>query len=115
VGAALPRLGWGLGLASALADDSSCSDLLPSFPVPGGHATFLLRDLPPPPPLTPRIPAAESCLSPAAVSSVFSEFRDPAPSPMTPDDAAAAPDVPRDLGFNDDDGFDADSILCGVD
>ncbi|ONL99490.1 hypothetical protein ZEAMMB73_Zm00001d029722 [Zea mays] len=66
------------------------------------------------PPLTPRIPDAESCPSPAAVSSVFSKFRDPAPSPVTPDDAAAAPDEPRDLGFDDDDSFDADSILCGV-
>lgn len=113
VGGAAPRRL--LGLASALADDSSCSDLLPPFPVPDGHAAFLLRDLPPPPPLTPRIPAAESCLSPAAVSSVFSEFRDPAPSPATPDDAAAAPDEHSDLGFDDDDGFDADSILCGVD
>jgi hypothetical protein len=105
-GAAPRRL---LGLASALADDSSCSDLLPQFPVPSGHAAFLLRDL------TPRIPVAESCPSPAAVSSVFSEFRDPAPSPATPDDVAAAPDEPKDLGFDDDDGFDADSILCGVD
>lgn len=107
-----PRL---LGLASALADDPSCSDLLPPFPVPGGQAAFLLRDLPPP--LTPRSPAAaaaKSCPSPAAVSSVFSEFRDPAPSPATPDVAAAAPDEPGELDF-DDDGFDADSILCGVD
>ncbi|KXG20763.1 protein CHLOROPLAST IMPORT APPARATUS 2 [Sorghum bicolor] len=110
-----PRL---LGLASALADDPSCSDLLPPFPVPGGQAAFLLRDLPPPPPprpLTPRSPAARGCPSPSAVSSVFSEFRDPAPSPATPDDAAAAPDEPGELDFDDDDGFDADSILCGVD
>jgi hypothetical protein len=84
------------------------------FPVPGGHTAFLLCDLPPPSPLTPRIPASESCLSPAAVSSVFSEFRDPAPSPTTPDDAVAAHDEPRDLGFDDDDSFDADSILCSV-
>jgi hypothetical protein len=97
-----------------LTDDSSCSDLLPLFPVPGGHTAFLLCDLPPPSPLTPRIPASESCLSPAAVSSVFSEFRDPAPSPTTPDDAVAAHDEPRDLGFDDDDSFDADSILCSV-
>jgi hypothetical protein len=108
-----------LGLASALADDPACSDLLPPFPVPGGQAAFLLRDLPPPPPpLTPRSPAAAAargCPLPAAVSSVFSEFRDPAPSPATPDDAAAAPDEPGVLDFDDDDGFDADSILCGVD
>ncbi|XP_066375513.1 protein CHLOROPLAST IMPORT APPARATUS 2-like isoform X2 [Miscanthus floridulus] len=114
--AAPPRL---LGLASALADDPSCSDLLPPFPVPGGQAAFLLRDLPPPPPpLTPRSPAAAAargCPSPAAVSSVFSEFHDPALSPATPDDAAAAPDEPGELDFDDDDGFDADSILCGVD
>ncbi|CAD6335538.1 unnamed protein product [Miscanthus lutarioriparius] len=112
--AAPPRL---LGLASALADDPSYSDLLPPFPVPGGEAAFLLRDLPPPP-LTPRSPAAAAargCPSPAAVSSVFNEFRDPAPSPATPDDAAAAPDEPGELDFDDDDGFDADSILCGVD
>ncbi|PWZ18517.1 Protein CHLOROPLAST IMPORT APPARATUS 2 [Zea mays] len=108
--AAPPRL---LGLASALGDDPSCSDLLPPFPVPGGHAAFLLRDLPTPP----QSPAgvAKSCPSPAAVSSVFSEFRDPAPSPATPDDAAAAPDEPGELHFDVDDGFDADSILCGVD
>ena len=56
---------------------------------------------------------AKSCPSPAAVTSVFSEFRDPAPSPVTPD--AAAADEPGELDFDDDDGFDADSILCGVD
>ncbi|KAL6603246.1 hypothetical protein ACP70R_043607 [Stipagrostis hirtigluma subsp. patula] len=97
-----------LGLASALADDPSCSDLLPPFPVLG-HAAFLLRDLPQPqpPPPSPRSPApAKSCPSPAAVSSVFSEFRDPAPSPATPD--AAAADEPGELDF------DADSFL-GVD
>ncbi|KAF8687503.1 hypothetical protein HU200_043199 [Digitaria exilis] len=110
-----PRL---LGLASALADDPGCSDLLPPFPVLD-QAAFLLRDLPPPPqspsapvPMSPVVPA-KSCPSPAAVSSVFSEFRDPAPSPATPD--AAAADELGELDFDDDDGFDADSILCGVD
>uniref|UniRef100_A0A1E5VHR6 Protein CHLOROPLAST IMPORT APPARATUS 2 n=1 Tax=Dichanthelium oligosanthes TaxID=888268 RepID=A0A1E5VHR6_9POAL len=107
-----PRL---LGLASALADDPDCSDLLPPFPVLD-QAAFLLRDLPPqsPPTLMPMSPVpAKSCPSPAAVSSVFSEFRDPAPSPATPD--AAAADELGELDFDDDDGFDADSILCGVD
>ncbi|CAN6173463.1 unnamed protein product [Urochloa humidicola] len=114
--AAPPRL---LGLASALADDPDCSDLLPPLPVLD-QAAFLLRDLPPPPPQSPApvpmpmSPApAKSCPSPPAVSSVFSEFRDPAPSPATPDTVAA--DEPGELDFDDDDGFDADSILCGVD
>lgn len=99
-----------LGLASALADDPACSDLLPPFPVPD-QAAFLLRDLPPPP----RGPApAKSCPSPSAVSSVFREFRDPAPSPGTPEDSAAS-DAPGELDFDDDEGFDTDSILCGVD
>ncbi|CAN6200619.1 unnamed protein product [Urochloa humidicola] len=112
--AAPPRL---LGLASALADDPDCSDLLPPLPVLD-QAAFLLRDLPPPP-QSPAVPVpmspapAKSCPSPAAVSSVFSEFRDPAPSPATPDTVAA--DEPGELDFDDDDGFDADSILCGVD
>ncbi|CAL5041019.1 unnamed protein product [Urochloa decumbens] len=113
-----PRL---LGLASALADDPDCSDLLPALPVLD-QAAFLLRDLPlppPPPPQSPAVPMpmspapAKSCPSPAAVSSVFSEFRDPAPSPATPDTVAA--DEPGELDFDDDDGFDADSILCDVD
>ncbi|CAN6215755.1 unnamed protein product [Urochloa humidicola] len=110
--AAPPRL---LGLASALADDPDCSDLLPPLPVLD-QAAFLLRDLPPPqsPVPMPMSPApAKSCPSPAAVSSVFSEFRDPAPSPATPDTVAA--DEPGELDFDDVDGFDADSILCGVD
>ncbi|KAL6873867.1 hypothetical protein ACP4OV_013949 [Aristida adscensionis] len=110
-GTAPPRL---LGLASALADDPACSDLLPPLPVLG-HAAFLLRDLPqpPPPPPSPRSPApAKSCPSPAAVSSAFSEFRDPAPSPATPD--AAAADELGELEFDDDDSFDAEAFL-GVD
>ncbi|XP_062229717.1 protein CHLOROPLAST IMPORT APPARATUS 2-like isoform X2 [Phragmites australis] len=99
-----PRL---LGLASAVADNPACSDLLPPFPVLS-HAAFLLRDLPKPQP-TPRSPVpAKSCPSPAAVSSVFSEFRDPSPSSATSD--AAVADEPGELDF-DDDGFDADSIL----
>ncbi|CAL5050005.1 unnamed protein product [Urochloa decumbens] len=111
--AAPPRL---LGLASALADDPDCSDLLPPLPVLD-QAAFLLRDLPPP--QSPAVPMpmspapAKSCPSPTAVSSVFSEFRDPAPSPATPDTVAA--DEPGELDFDDDDGFDADSILCDVD
>lgn len=101
-----PRL---LGLASALADDPSCSDLLPPFPVLG-NAACLLRDLPRP--QTPRSPVVtKSCLSPSPVSSVFTEFRDSAPSPGTPDGAAA--DEPRDLDYDDDDGFDSDSFLLG--
>jgi hypothetical protein len=111
--AAPPRL---LGLASALADDPDCSDLLPPFPVLD-QAAFLLRDLPqpqtPPMPMPMSPVPAKSCPSPAAVNSVFSEFRDPAPSPATPE--AAAADEPGELDFDDDDSFDADSILCGVD
>uniref|UniRef100_A0ACD5UHK1 Uncharacterized protein n=1 Tax=Avena sativa TaxID=4498 RepID=A0ACD5UHK1_AVESA len=106
-----PRL---LGLASALADDPSCADLLPPFPVLG-NAACLLRDAPPQPPPTPRSPVLnKSCPSPAAVSSsaFFTEFRDSAPSPDTPDGAAAA-DEPGELDFDDDDGFDADSFLLG--
>jgi hypothetical protein len=99
-----PRL---LGLASALADDPDCSDLLPPFPVLG-HAAFLLRDSPHPP--TPWSPVpAKTCPSPVAVSSVFS---DPAASPATPE--AAAADELGELHFDDDGGFDADSFL-GVD
>jgi hypothetical protein len=97
-----PRL---LGLAG----DPGCSDLLPPFPVLG-HAAFLLRDSPPPPPWSPG--PVKSCPSPPAVSSVFSEFRDPAASPASPD--AAPADEPRELDFDDDGGFDADSFL-GVD
>ncbi|XP_062234237.1 protein CHLOROPLAST IMPORT APPARATUS 2-like isoform X2 [Phragmites australis] len=105
-----PRL---LGLASALADNPTCSDLLPPFPVLG-HAAFLLRDSPQAqPPPTPRSPVStKSCPSPAAVSSVFNEFRDQAPFPSTP--YAAAADEPGELDFDDDDSFDAGSIL-GVD
>ncbi|TVU07738.1 hypothetical protein EJB05_41107, partial [Eragrostis curvula] len=102
-----PRL---LGLASALADDPGCSDLLPPFPVLG-HAAFLLRDLPHPSAPWSSVPP-KSCPSPAAVSSFFSEFRDPVPSPATPD--AAAADEPGELDFDDDGDFDADSFL-GVD
>uniref|UniRef100_A0ACD5Z729 Uncharacterized protein n=1 Tax=Avena sativa TaxID=4498 RepID=A0ACD5Z729_AVESA len=106
-GAHSPRL---LGLASALADDPSCADLLPPFPVLG-NAACLLRDAPPPTPQSPVL--NKSCLSPAAVSSsaFFTEFRDTAPSPGTPDGAAA--DEPGELDFDDDDGFDADSFLLG--
>ncbi|KAK1611844.1 hypothetical protein QYE76_035517 [Lolium multiflorum] len=102
-----PRL---LGLASALADDAACADLLPPFPVLG-NAACLLRDAPPPP--SPRSPVlSKTCLSPAAVSSAFfTEFRDAAPSPATPDGAAA--DEPGELDFDSDDGFDADSFLLG--
>uniref|UniRef100_A0A0D9WTR0 CCT domain-containing protein n=1 Tax=Leersia perrieri TaxID=77586 RepID=A0A0D9WTR0_9ORYZ len=108
-----PRL---LGLASALADDPSSSDLLPPFPVPvlipgGGAGAYLLRDTPPP--ATPRCAAVahvKGCSSPAPVSSVFREFRDAAPSPGTPD--ADAGDDLGELDFEDEDGFDADSFLA---
>ncbi|XP_020148948.1 protein CHLOROPLAST IMPORT APPARATUS 2 [Aegilops tauschii subsp. strangulata] len=105
-----PRL---LGLASALADDPSRVDLLPPFPVLG-NAACLLRDAAAPPPTTPRSPVlARACPSPAAVSSAFTEFRDSAPSPGTPDGAAGA-DGPGELDFeDDDDSFDADSFLLG--
>ncbi|XP_037458780.1 protein CHLOROPLAST IMPORT APPARATUS 2-like [Triticum dicoccoides] len=97
-----PRL---LGLASALADDPSRADLLPPFPVLGNAAA--------PPPMTPRSPVlARACPSPAAVSSAFTELRDSAPSPGTPDGAGA--DGPGELDFeDDDDSFDADSFLLG--
>lgn len=110
-GTAPPRL---LGLATALADDPSSSDLLPPFPVLGnGSAAHLLRDTPPPP--TPRCPAPiKSCSSPAPVSSVFREFRDAAPSPGTPDADADVTDDDYlgELDFEDEDGFDADSFLA---
>ncbi|KAM0898009.1 hypothetical protein ACQ4PT_022200 [Festuca glaucescens] len=101
-----PRL---LGLASALADDPSCADLLPVL----GNAACLLRDATPPSSPSPRSPIlSKTCLSPAAVSSAFfTEFRDSAPSPSTPDGAAA--DEPGELDFDDDDAFDADSFLLG--
>nr|BAJ97301.1 predicted protein [Hordeum vulgare subsp. vulgare] len=105
-----PRL---LGLASALADDPSRADLLPPFPVLG-NAACLLRDAAPMQSPTPRSPVlARACPSPAAVSSAFTEFRDSAPSPGTPDGAAGA-DGPGELDFeDDDDSFDADSFLLG--
>uniref|UniRef100_A0A0E0LF70 CCT domain-containing protein n=1 Tax=Oryza punctata TaxID=4537 RepID=A0A0E0LF70_ORYPU len=104
-----PRL---LGLATALADDPSCSDLLPPFPVLGnGSAAYLLRDTPPTP--TPRCPVPiKSCSSPAPVSSVFREFRDAAPSPGTPEADATDDDDLGELDFEDEDGFDADSFLA---
>ncbi|KAF0918830.1 hypothetical protein E2562_026202 [Oryza meyeriana var. granulata] len=104
---ARPRL---LGLASALADDPSCSDLLPPFPVLGnGSAACLLRDTPQPP--TPRCPVPiKNCSSPAPVSSVFREFRDAATSPGTPE--ADATDDLGELDFEDEDVFYADSFLA---
>ncbi|KAL5224220.1 hypothetical protein ABZP36_010859 [Zizania latifolia] len=101
-----------LGLTSSLADDPSCSDLLPPFPVLGnGSAAYLLRDTPQPP--TPRRPVPiKSCSSPVAVSSVFREFRDTAPSPGTPE--ADAADELEELDFEYENAFDADSFL-GVD
>uniref|UniRef100_A0A453NBH7 CCT domain-containing protein n=1 Tax=Aegilops tauschii subsp. strangulata TaxID=200361 RepID=A0A453NBH7_AEGTS len=73
--------------------------------------TVLLR----PPPAAPRpvrrrspsTDACKNCSSPTPVSSAFREFRDPAPSPASPDTAT---DEPGELDF-DDDGFDAESIL----
>jgi hypothetical protein len=69
-----------LGLTSALADDSNCSNLFPLFPVLD-QAAFLLHDPPPlmPMPMSP-IPAKR--YPSLAVSSLFSEFPDPAPSPV---------------------------------
>ncbi|CAM0946927.1 unnamed protein product [Alopecurus aequalis] len=96
------------GLAAAFGDTSS--DLLPSFPVLA-DAAFLLRGggAPSPPP-QPQSPSdAKNCSSPTPVSSAFREFRDPAPSPASPDTAAG--DEPGELDFDDDDGFDAESIL----
>ncbi|VAI79114.1 unnamed protein product [Triticum turgidum subsp. durum] len=82
------------------------------FPVLG-NAACLLRDAAAPPPMTPRSPVlARACPSPAAVSSAFTELRDSAPSPGTPDGAGA--DGPGELDFeDDDDSFDADSFLLG--
>ncbi|XP_040380942.1 protein CHLOROPLAST IMPORT APPARATUS 2-like [Oryza brachyantha] len=104
-----PRL---LGLASALADDPSCSDLLPPFPVlSNGSAAHLLGDMRQPQPPTPRCPVPiKNCSSPAPVSSVFREFRDAAPSPGTPE--ADTTDDLGELDFEDDDGFDVDSFLA---
>uniref|UniRef100_J3L9K0 CCT domain-containing protein n=1 Tax=Oryza brachyantha TaxID=4533 RepID=J3L9K0_ORYBR len=70
-------------------------------------AAFLLRDAPSPLP-QPQSPSGggKNCSSPAPVSSAFREFRDPAPSPASPDTT----DEPGELDF-DDDCFDADSIL----
>ncbi|KAL6888662.1 hypothetical protein ACP4OV_009688 [Aristida adscensionis] len=96
------------GLAAAF-DPSS--DLLPPLPVLADSA-FLLRDMPAPAPAPAARPQSPSggknCASPAPVSSVFREFRDPAPSPASPDTVTA--DELGELDF-DDDGFDAESIL----
>ncbi|KAF7083563.1 hypothetical protein CFC21_087341 [Triticum aestivum] len=100
----------GLAVAFGAASPSS-SDLLPPLPVLS-DAAFLLRDhaaspSPPPPPHSPSTDACKNCSSPTPVSSAFREFRDPAPSPASPDTAT---DEPGELDF-DDDGFDAESIL----
>ncbi|XP_066321239.1 protein CHLOROPLAST IMPORT APPARATUS 2 isoform X1 [Miscanthus floridulus] len=93
------------GLAAAF--DAS-SDLLPLLPVLADSA-FLLRDMPAPSPSPqpqpqPQSPSsAKNCSSPAPVSSAFRDFRDPAPSPASPDTV----DV-DELGEID---FDAESIL----
>ncbi|TVU33466.1 hypothetical protein EJB05_25286, partial [Eragrostis curvula] len=79
------------------------SDLLPPLPVLADSA-FLLRDTPSPHPQSPS--GAKNCSSPAPVSSVFRDFRDPVPSPATPDTA----DELGEIDF-DDDCFDAESIL----
>ncbi|KAF8686007.1 hypothetical protein HU200_043936 [Digitaria exilis] len=92
------------GLAAAF--DTS-SDLLPPLPVLGDSA-FLLRDMPSPSPRSPS-GGAKNCSSPAPVSSVFREFRDPAPSPASPDTVDV--DELGEIDFDDDDGFDAESIL----
>ena len=94
------------GLAPAF-DPSS--DLLPPLPVLADSA-FLLRDMPAPSPSPqPQSPSgAKNCSSPAPVSSVFRDFRDPAPSPASPDTVDV--DELGEIDF-DDDGFDAESIL----
>ncbi|KAJ1277887.1 hypothetical protein BS78_04G037000 [Paspalum vaginatum] len=61
---------------------------------------------PPPQPQSPS--GAKNCSSPAPVSSVFRDFRDPAPSPASPDTVDV--DELGEIDF-DDDGFDAESIL----
>nr|BAJ88817.1 predicted protein [Hordeum vulgare subsp. vulgare] len=98
------------GLAVAFGAAASSSDLLPPLPVLS-DAAFLLRDHAaspsPRPPQSPSIDACKNCSSPTPVSSAFREFRDPAPSPASPDTAT---DEPGELDF-DDDGFDAESIL----
>ncbi|XP_051195822.1 protein CHLOROPLAST IMPORT APPARATUS 2 isoform X1 [Lolium perenne] len=98
------------GLAAAFGDTSS--DLLPPLPVLA-DAAFLLRGGAPSPSLfqpQPQSPSdAKNCSSPTPVSSAFREFRDPAPSPASPDTATG--DEPGELDFDDDDGFDAESIL----
>ncbi|CAN6271406.1 unnamed protein product [Urochloa humidicola] len=99
------------GLAAAFSGASS-DDLLPPLPVLA-DAAFLLRDMPPvappaPPPGSPSS-GAKNCSSPAPVSSAFREFRDPAPSPASPDTVGA--DELGEIDFDDDDGFDAESIL----
>ncbi|RLM78087.1 protein CHLOROPLAST IMPORT APPARATUS 2 [Panicum miliaceum] len=92
------------GLAAAF-DPSS--DLLPPLPVLADSA-FLLRDMPAPSPQPQSPSGAKNCSSPAPVSSVFRDFRDPAPSPASPDTVDV--DELGELDF-DDDGFDAESIL----
>lgn len=94
------------GLAAAF--DAS-SDLLPPLPVLADSA-FLLRDVPAPSPQPhPQSPSgAKNCSSPAPVSSAFRDFRDPAPSPASPDTVDV--DELGEIDF-DDDGFDAESIL----
>ncbi|OEL34650.1 hypothetical protein BAE44_0004331 [Dichanthelium oligosanthes] len=92
------------GLAAAF-DPSS--DLLPPLPVLADSA-FLLRDMPAPSPQPQSPSGAKNCSSPAPVSSVFRDFRDPAPSPASPDTVDV--DELGEIDF-DDDGFDAESIL----
>ncbi|CAL5024039.1 unnamed protein product [Urochloa decumbens] len=94
------------GLAAAFSGD----DLLPPLPVLA-DAAFLLRDMPPAPP--PQSPSGgkNNCSSPAPVSSAFRDFRDPAPSPASPDTVGADELGEIDFDADDDDGFDAESIL----
>uniref|UniRef100_A0ACD5V634 Uncharacterized protein n=1 Tax=Avena sativa TaxID=4498 RepID=A0ACD5V634_AVESA len=98
------------GLAAAFGDAST--DLLPPLPVLSDAAFLLRGGAPSPSPSQPqpRSPShAKNCSSPTPVSSAFRDFRDPAPSPASPDTAAG--DEPGELDFDDDDGFDAESIL----
>jgi hypothetical protein len=78
--AAPPRL---VGLASALADDPDCCDLLSAFPRPRPGRVPLPRPVAADADADGPFPA-KSCSSPAAVNTVLSEFRDPARSPATP-------------------------------
>ncbi|KAG8069748.1 hypothetical protein GUJ93_ZPchr0006g44387 [Zizania palustris] len=92
-------------LSGLSAEFDPSSDLLPTLPV-FADAAFLLRDTSATSPQPQSPSGGKNCSSPAPVSSVFREFRDPAQSPASPDTT----DEPGELDF-DDDCFDAESIL----